>query len=157
MRVLVPIAALALLAIIGRVTPDGPKANDSPDDLFHPSEVVAGTFEKWQQEATKKYPKSINPYTRVKYDKWTFWVVEVHLGYGNPYKKVAVYAPAKDGSFQRCLLADSHRAVSLAVSVDEKIRVLEIRERADSSSKGELVLSCNLKTIGTPHSTGVSP
>jgi hypothetical protein len=157
MRVLVPVAVLALLALIGRAAPDGPKANDSPDDLFHPGEVAAGTFKKWQQEATKKYPKSINPYTRVEYDKRTFWVVQVHLGYGNPYKKVAVYAPAKDGSFQRCLLADSHRAVSLAVSVDEKTGVLEIRERADGSSKGELVLSCNLKTIGTPHSTGVSP
>ena len=84
-------------------------------------------------------------------------MVQVHLGYGNPSKKIAVYAPAKDGSFQRCLLADAHRAVSLAVSVDEKTGVFEIRERADGSGKGELVLSCNLKAISTPHSTGVSP
>jgi hypothetical protein len=148
---------LALLALIGRATPDGPKASDTPDDLFNPRVVTAGTFEKLQREAPKKYPKLQNPYTRVEYDKRTFWVVEVHLGYGSAYKKIAVYAPAKDGSFQRCLLADSHRAVSLAVSVDAKTGVLEIRERADGSSKGELVLSCNLKTIGTPHSTGVSP
>jgi hypothetical protein len=114
-------------------------------------------FEKRQLEAAKRYPQSVNPYTRVEWNKQTFWVVEVHLGYGNPYKKVAIYAPAKDGSFQRCLLADSNRAVSLAVAVDQKTGVLEIREAGDSNIKGELVLSCNLKTIGTPHSSGVAP
>jgi hypothetical protein len=32
----------------------------------------------------------------------------------------------------------------------------ELRERANSELKGEVVLSCNLKTVGTPHSTGVT-
>ena len=35
--------------------------------------------------------------------------------------------------------------------------VLELRERANSELKGEVVLSCNLKTVGTAHSTGVTP
>ena len=74
-----------------------------------------------------------------------------------PYKSIAVYAPAKDGSFQRCLLADSTQAGWLAVAVDAKTGMLELRERANSDIKGEVVLSCNLKTIGTPSSTGVAP
>jgi hypothetical protein len=155
MRVFVGAAVLALFTLSGRATPDQPKANDSPDDFFLPREVSADVFE--QQKEAAKNPKLTNPYTRVEYNKRTFWVAVVHLGYGNATKKVALYAPAKDGSFQRCLLADSNRAVSLAVTVDEKTGVLEIREPADGNRKGELVLSCNLKTVGTPHSTGVSP
>jgi len=42
------------------------------------------------------------------------------------------------------------------VAVDAKTGMLEVRERANSGIKGEVVLSCNLKTIGTPHSTGVT-
>src|SRR5262245_17557768 len=155
MRVLVPAAVLALLALTGRATPDDPKANDPRDPITHLREVAAGTFEKWQQEAAKD-PSNVT-YTRVEYDRKAFWVVDVHLGYGNPYKTIAVYAPAKDGSFRRCLLADSNRAGWLAVAVDPKTGVLEVRERANSRIKGEVVLSCNLKTIGTPHSADVAP
>ena len=98
MRVLVPVAGLAFVVLIGRATPDGPKANFSTDDFLHPREVTVGTFENWRQEAAKKYPESVNSYTPIAYDRRTVWVVQVHLGYGNPYKKVAVYAPAKGGS-----------------------------------------------------------
>lgn len=157
MRVLVPAAVLALLALTGWATPDAPKANDPGDALFPlpPREVAAGTFKKWQQEAAKN-PSNVT-YTRVEYNRKAFWVVDVHFGYGTPYKTIAVYAPAKDESFRRCLLADSNRAGSLAVAVDPKTGMLELREQANSSIKGEVVLSCNLKSIGTPTSTGVAP
>jgi hypothetical protein len=156
MRVLIPAAVLAVLALIPRASPDAPMANDPGDANLHPREVAAGMFEKWQQEAAKD-PRSIVTYTRVEYDNKAFWVAEVHFGDGIPYKTIAVYAPAKDGSFRRCLLADSNRAGWLAVAVDQKTGVLELRERANSSIQGEVVLSCNLKTIGTPYSTGVAP
>jgi hypothetical protein len=156
MKVLIPTAVLALLVLTGWATPDAPKAIDPGDASVHPREVAAGMFEKWQQEAAKD-PRSNVTYTRVEYDKKAFWVVDVHFGYGNPYKTIAVYAPLKEGSFRRCLLADSNRAGSLAVAVVPKTGVLELRERANSRIKGEVVLSCNLKTIGTPYSTGVAP
>jgi hypothetical protein len=155
MRVLVPAAVLALLALTGWAAPDAPKATDPRDPISDLREVAAGMFEKWQKEAAKN-PSNVT-YTRVEYDKKVFWVVDVDLGYGNPYKTIAVYAPAKDGSFRRCLLADSNRAGKLAVAVDAKTGMLELREEANSRIKGEVVLSCNLKTIGTPHSTGVAP
>jgi hypothetical protein len=157
MRVLVPVAVLAVLALIPRVTPAAPKADD-PEDVLFPlpaREVAAGMFEKWQKEAAKK-PGPVT-YTRVKYAGRSFWVAEAHFGYGTPYKRIAVYAPAKDGSFRRCLLADSNRAGRLAVAVDAKTGMLELREEANSSIKDEVVLSCNLKSVGTPHSTGVAP
>jgi len=155
MRVLIPAAVLAVLALAPLATPDDSKVNDLRDPISHLREVAAGMFEKWQQE-TVKNPSNVT-YTRVEYDKKAFWVVDVHLGYGNPYKTIAVYAPAKDGSFRRCLLADSNKAGSLAVAVEAKTGTLELRERANSSIKGEVMLSCNLKTIGTPYSTGVAP
>ena len=76
---------------------------------------------------------------------------------GVAYKRIAIYAPVKDGSFQRVLVVDSNRAGWLAVALDPKSGVLELRERANSELKGEVVLSCNLKTVGTAHSTGVVP
>jgi len=42
------------------------------------------------------------------------------------------------------------------LTLEPKSGVLELRERANSELKGEVVLSCNLKTFGT-HSTGVTP
>jgi hypothetical protein len=160
MRALVPAAVLALLAFTGCATPDDPKSNDPilndpRDPVSHLREVAAGKFEQWQREATKT-PSNVT-YTRVEYDTKAFWVVDVHLGFGNAYKTIAVYAPAKDGSFRRCLLADSNAAGHLAVTVDAKAGVLELREQANSTIKGEVVLSCNLKTIGTPFSAGVVP
>ena len=148
-RVLIPAAILSVLAFVPQATPDTPKANDLEDVLFPlpPREVAAGMFEKWQQEAAKK-PSSVT-YTRVEYDKKAFWVVDAHFGYGNAYKRIAVYAPAKDGSFRRCLLAETNGAASLAAAVDAKTGMLELREQANSSLKGEVVLSCNLKAIGT--------
>jgi hypothetical protein len=157
MRVLVFVAALALLSHAGQAALAAPKANDPADSVFHPQEVAAGMFEKWQREAAKNASAVVAyTYTRVEYDKKTFWVADAHYGDGVPYKSIAVYAPAKDGSFRRCLLADSNQAGWLAVTVNPKSGLLELRERANSDIKGEVVLSCNLKTVGTPHSTGVT-
>jgi hypothetical protein len=36
--------------------------------------------------------------------------------------------------------------------VDKETGVLELRERAKSKLQGQLVLACNLRTIGTQHS-----
>jgi hypothetical protein len=148
MRVLLSAAILMLLALVPRATPDAPKANDLEDALFPlpPREVAAGMFEKWQQEAAKK-PSSVT-YTRVKYDRKAYWVAEAHFGWGYPSKKIAVYAPTKDGAFRRCLLAGPIKAWKLAVAVNAKTGILELRKEANSSIKSEVVLSCNLKTIG---------
>jgi hypothetical protein len=91
------------------------------------------------EEAAKK-PGAVT-YTRVEFDKKSFWVVDVHYGDGVPYKEIAVYAPTKGGSFRQCLLADSNRAGKLAVTVDAKTGMLTLREEANSSIKGEVVLS----------------
>jgi hypothetical protein len=145
---LIPAAMLAVLALVSPATPDGPKAKDVEDLLFPlpPHEVAAGRFEKWQREAAKK-PSSVT-YTRVEYDKKAYWVVEASFGYGDPSEKIAVYVPTKDGSFRRCLLAGPIKAGTLAVAADAKTGILELREQARSSTKGEVVLSCNLKAIG---------
>jgi hypothetical protein len=143
-----PAAILAVLALVSPATPDDPKANNLEDLLFPlpPPKVAAGMFEKLQREAVKK-PSSVT-YTRVEYDRKAYWVVEASFSYGNPSEKIAVYAPTKDGSFRRCLLAGPIKAVTLAVAADAKTGMLELREQARSSTKGEVVLSCNLKTIG---------
>jgi hypothetical protein len=138
--------------------PEEPKATLSWADLLLPHEVVAGQVEKWQEAIDPNARATVTyTYTRVEFDKKAFWVADAHYGDGVPYKCVAVYAPKKDGSFQRVLVADSNQAGWLAVSLDPKSGVLELRERANSELKGEVVLSCNLKTDGTAHSTGVTP
>ncbi len=95
-------------------------------------------------------------YTRVEYDGKTFWVADAHYGDGVAYKSIAIYAPEKVGSFRRVLVSESNQAGRIAVTVEPKSGMLELREWANSELKGQVVLSCNLKTIGTPHSTGVT-
>ena len=144
MRAFAFAAVLALLGLTGRGSADAPAENL----LFRlpPQEVAAGKFEQWQREAAKK-PSSVT-YTRVEYDRKAYWVVEASFGYGDPSEKIAVYAPTKDGSFRRCLLAGPIRAGKLAVTADAKTGVLELREEVRNGTKGQVVLSCNLKAIG---------
>jgi hypothetical protein len=52
------------------------------------------------------------------------------------------------GSFRRCLLAGPIKAVTLAVAVDAKTGMLNLREEANNRTKGEVVRSCSLKAIG---------
>ncbi|VTR93303.1 unnamed protein product [Gemmata massiliana] len=152
MRALIPAAIVSLLVLAPRATPDAPKSNDLGSMLFHlpPAEIEAAKFETWREEAVKKRGVTC---TRVEYDKNVFWVVDAHTGIGNAYKKVAVYVPRKDGSFHRGLLVDLQGAASLAVAVDPKTGILELREKANSSVKDEVILSLNLKVAGT----GISP
>jgi hypothetical protein len=132
----------------GRGPADAPKETSAEDLLFPlpPQEVAAGKFEQWAREAVKQ--PSSTTYTRVEYDRKAYWVVETIFGYGDPSEKIAVYAPTKGGSFRRCLLAGPIKASGLAIALDAKTGVLSLREEADSSRKGEVVLSCNLKAVG---------
>jgi hypothetical protein len=147
MRMLIPAAILAVLALVAPVRPDDAKAIDVDAALFPlpPREVAAMMFEKWQQEAKK--PSCVT-YTRVEYERKAYWVVEVRFGYGDPSSKIAVYAPTQDGPFRRCLLAGPMKAGTLAVTMDAKTGLLTLTEEARTGTKGEVVLSCNLKTIG---------
>jgi hypothetical protein len=144
MRAFAFAAVLALLGLTGRGSADAPAENL----LFRlpPQEVAAEKFEQWQREAAKK-PSSVT-YTRVEYDRKAYWVVEASFGYGDPSEKIALYAPTKDGSFRRCLLVGPIRAGKLTVAADAKTGVLELREEVRSGTKGQVVLSCNLKAIG---------
>jgi len=148
MRALVSAAVLALLALNGSGSRDDPKEAPGEDLLFPlpPQEVAAGKFEQWHREAAKK-PSSVT-YTRVEYGGKAYWVVEASFGYGDPSKKIAVYTPTKGGSFRRCLLAGPIKAATLAVAVDAKTGLLTWSEEANSRTKGEVVLSCNLKAVG---------
>jgi hypothetical protein len=130
----------------------GAYLDDTHEDVLFPlppREVAAGMFEKWQQETAKK-PSSVR-YTRVEYDRKAYWLVESSFGYGDPSERIAVYAPTKDGAFRQCLLAGPIKAGTLAVTADARTGILELREEARSGTKGEVVLSCNLKAIdGSP-------
>lgn len=148
MRAIVSTAVLALWALTGSAPGIDPKDAPSDDLLFPlpPQEVAVGKFEQWQRESAKK-PSSVT-YTRVEYDRKAYWVAEASFGYGDPSVKIAVYASTKTGSFRRCLLAGPIKAGKLAVAVDAKTGMLNLGEEARSSTKGELVLSCNLKAVG---------
>jgi hypothetical protein len=71
---------------------------------------------------------------------------------GVPHTYIGIYAPDKDGVFHRSLTAESWEAGKIEATVDAKTGILELRERADSDLQGQLVLSCNLKMLGTQHS-----
>ena len=148
MQAIVSAALLALLVLTSRGPADAPKQAPAEDLLFPlpPQEVAAGKFEQWARE-TAKQPSSTT-YTRLEFDRKEYWVVEASFGYGDPSEKIVVYAPTKDGSFRSCLLAGPIKAVKLAIALDAKTGVLTLSEEANSSRKGEVVLSCNLKAVG---------
>ncbi len=129
-------------------------------DLLLPQEVAARQFEKWKEAADKDKERkgaATYTYTRVEFEKKAFWVADAHYGDGVAYKSIGVYAPEKDGSFRRVLVTDSNMAGWLGVEFDPKTGVLELREKANSSLKGTVILSCNLRSVGTAYSTGVTP
>jgi hypothetical protein len=92
-------------------------------------------------------------FTKLEFAGSTFWLMCVNLGYGVPHTLIGLYAPDKDGGFRRSLTAESWAAGSIEATVDVKTGILKLSERANSKIKGQMVLSCNLKTIGTQHST----
>jgi hypothetical protein len=92
-------------------------------------------------------------FTKLEFAGSAFWVGIVDfLGDGVPHTWIGIYAPHQDGGFRLSLFAESWAAGKIEASVDKETGVLELRERADSKLKGQLVLSCNLRTVGTQHS-----
>ena len=90
--------------------------------------------------------------TKLEFAGATYWVLDLHLGDGTARTRLGVYAPTKDSTFRLCLSADSWAAGNIQAKVDAATGILELRERANSSLKGQLVLACNLRTVGTQHS-----
>jgi hypothetical protein len=90
---------------------------------------------------------------KIEYAGDVYWVMDMHLGDGVAYKHVGLYAPEEDGSHRQCLFAESWAAGSLQIKFDEKTGLVELRETANSTLKGQLILSFNLKSIGSQHST----
>ena len=74
------------------------------------------------------------------------------LGGGVPHAWIALYAPKLDGNFHRCLVTESWTAGKIEATIDHASGMLELREAANSKLKGQVVLACNLRTIGTQHS-----
>jgi hypothetical protein len=134
-------ASAALSAGTASAGPDKEKPF-SLFDLSLPEQLTKETI-----QATKD-----KTFTKLEFAGFTFWVRSINLGYGEPHTLIGIYAPAPDGIFHRSLCAESWAAGNIEATVDVKTGILELRERANSNIKGQLVLSCNLKTIGTQHS-----
>ena len=121
----------------------GKKQSSSWVDSFLPAQL---TKEDIQTSKNIKF-------TKVEFAVSTFWVGIVDwLGDSVPHTLIGIYAPHKDGGFRLSLFAESWAAVKIEASVDKQTGVLELRERDNGELKGQLVLACNLRTIGTQHS-----
>ena len=120
------------------------KEKPSPfEDLFLPARL---TKEKIAAASGVKF-------TKHEYAGATFWVgICDFLGDGVPHTWIGVYAPDEEGVFHRSLFAESWAAGKIEAAVDAKTGLLELRERANSDLKGQVILACNLKTVGTQHS-----
>ncbi len=92
-------------------------------------------------------------FTKIEFAGSTFWLgIFDLLGGGVPHASIGFYAPDKDGVLHRSLIAESWAAGKIEAAVNAKTGILELREGANSDLKGQIVLACNLKTIGTQHS-----
>lgn len=92
-------------------------------------------------------------FTKLEYAGSTFWVgIFDLLGGGVPHAWIGIYAPDEAGVFHRSLFTESWAAGKIEAAADARTGILELRERANSDLKGQLVVACNLKTIGTQHS-----
>jgi hypothetical protein len=126
------------------------KAADTRPTLLPPS-FAKGRLGRWKARLDAK-PDSMHTLTKVAYAGEVFWVLDVHIGDGVPHKLIALYAPAPHGSYRRCLSAESWAAGWLEVKLKDKTGVLELREAANSRLKGQVIVSCNLNSVGTQHS-----
>jgi hypothetical protein len=117
-----------------------------------PLSFAKGKLEQFKAQLDAK-PDYVHTLNKIEYAGDVYWVMDLHLGDGVPHKHVALYAPEKDGSHRQCLFAESWAAGQLEVKFDDKTGILELREAANSALKGQLVLACNLKSVGTQHST----
>lgn len=124
----------------------GPRKEKPPSfaDRFLPTQL---TKEEIQAALNVKY-------TPLGFAESTFWVGIVDfLGDSVPHIWIGIYAPHDDGGFRRCLFAESWTTHKIEASVDKETGVLELRGGASSERKGQLVLACNLRTVGTQHSS----
>jgi hypothetical protein len=135
-------AGAVLVAGAANAGPEKEKAS-SFEELFLPTQLTKEDIE------TSKGAK----FTKLEFVGATFWVGIVDfLGGGVPHTWIGIYAPHAEGGFRRSLFAESWAAGKLEAGVDVKTGMLELRERANSELKDQLILSCSLKTIGTQHS-----
>ena len=87
--------------------------------------------------------------SRVEFEGKTFWLVDLHWGMGVPYKAIGLYAPNRDGRHVLVLSADSCGAGHVVPELDAATGMLVLRERARSELEGQVILSCNLRSVGT--------
>lgn len=90
--------------------------------------------------------------SRVRFEDKTFWVILTRRGDGISYYTVEVYAPTEDGKYLRCVEAESCRAGWIKPELDGTTGVLVVREHAKSTIEGQVILSCNLRSVGNYHS-----
>ena len=123
-------------------------ANAGPEKEGPPSFFLPTQLTKEAIQASKGVK-----FTQLEFAGSTFWVgIDDLLGDGVPHAWIGIYAPDKEGVFHRSLFTESWAAGKIEAAVDAKTGILELRERANSALKGQIVLACNLKTIGTQHS-----
>jgi hypothetical protein len=90
--------------------------------------------------------------SRVQFEGKTFWVVLSRSGMGISYYTVAVYAPAANGESALCFAGESCGAGWLKPELEAATGQLVFREHARSELEGQVILSCNLRSVGNYHS-----
>ncbi len=90
--------------------------------------------------------------SRIEFEGKSFWLVDLHRGMGVPYKSIGLYAPTGEGSHTLVLEAESCRAGHVKPELDAATGLLVLREHARSNLEGQVILSCNLRSVGTDHS-----
>lgn len=92
------------------------------------------------------------PAARIEFEGKTFWVILSSYGWGVSHYTVEVYAPTKAGEHRLCLKAQSCGAGHLETELDHRTGILVFREHARSKLEGQVILSCNLRSVGNSHS-----
>ena len=87
--------------------------------------------------------------SRITFEGKTFVLVDLHRGDGVPYKSIGLYAPTGEGSHALVLEAESCGAGRVKPELDVGTGVLVLREHARSNLEGQVILSCNLRSVGT--------
>lgn len=87
--------------------------------------------------------------SRIEFEGKTFWLVDVHRGMGVPYKSIGLYAPTGEGSHSLVLEVESCAAGWVKPELDASTGALALREHARSNLEGQIILSCNLRSVGT--------
>ena len=122
-------------------------------NAFHKKEEQSSFFLPSQLTKDAIQASKFVKFTRLEFAGSTFWLgIDDLLADGVPHAWIGIYAPNKDGVFQRSLFAESWAAGKIRATVDAKTGILELRDCANSALKGKIVLTCNLKTIGTQYS-----